>query len=485
MNYSRYLSAIAVALRDNVQPTLAAGRVYDTVGACIRALAAIAESQAEQPEAVLRALDELSLVPELRAALAEAAPQSLDVPAEDLTVRSNTMGLMAAGARWLSQSDWTNHRAAVQSAQALLRWSRELSVQGMHRLDAIERRKTEAGVESGSVADVSADAIQRYLRQSFGSPSLELSDFRFLTGGRVRQTVSFTISADGNAPSKLVVQREHPGAITALRGLSMQFALLSQLHAAGVKVPKPLLIEESAAHLGAPFIVVERLPGAPPIASMDYFGTPSKSVSIVESLAEQMALLHRQPIEALEVHLDSTLDRATDQSWASDVDVLERTWLEACHAPSLAVSAGLAWMRSRAADIGGRRAIVHGDMLLHNLLTEDEKISGILDWELAHLGHPAEDLGYVRPVIEQMADWSLFMQAYQRAGGTAFTAEEIDFFTLRSMIKLITIIQPARMAFETGRTDDANLVEAGASFLPKLIDRLSGQVLRVVSNLGP
>lgn len=481
MDHSRYLSAIAIALRDAVQPNLPAGRTYDAVGACIRALVAIAESQTAQPAELVKRLDELPLLPELRDALIKAERVPANVPAEDLTVRADTREVMAAGAHWLSRADWLSDPEALRSARALLNWARDLGIDAMSRIDALERRAADAKQAGASVPDVSAAAIQAYLRTTFGEPTLEVREFRFLTGGRVRQTVSFSVVDSAQLPGHLVLQREHPGAITELRGLSMQFALLEQLHAAAIKVPRPILVETSAGPLGAPFMLVERLSGAPPIASMDYFGVPPRSVSIVESLAEQMALLHRQPIEALVSHLDSTLKSSSEQSWINDVNDLGQAWLKSAHAPSLFISAGLAWMRSRADTIQARHTIVHGDMLLHNLLTENESISGILDWELAHIGHPAEDLGYVRPVVEQMADWSIFVQAYHRAGGPHLTPDEINFFTIRSIIKLITIIHPARAAFEMGRTDDPNLIEAGASFLPKLVNRLSAEVTKILS----
>jgi hypothetical protein len=41
------------------------------------------------------------------------------------------------------------------------------------------------------------------------------------------------------------------------------------------------------------------------------------------------------------------------------------------------------------------RAVVHGDFRLGNVMVGPDGLVGVLDWELAHLGDPAEDLGWL------------------------------------------------------------------------------------------
>ena len=118
-------------------------------------------------------------------------------------------------------------------------------------------------------------------------------------------------------------------------------------------------------------------------------------------------------------------------------------------------------------------------MLLHNLLMADGVVSGVLDWEIAHIGHPGEDLGYVRPVIEQMLPWDDFMAAYVQAGGEKLSRMELDFFSLYAAMRLLTLVQAPRVLFEAGGTNDLRLAETAASFIPQLVDRTAG-MLRIV-----
>ncbi|OGM95007.1 hypothetical protein A2524_02860 [Candidatus Wolfebacteria bacterium RIFOXYD12_FULL_48_21] len=40
----------------------------------------------------------------------------------------------------------------------------------------------------------------------------------------------------------------------------------------------------------------------------------------------------------------------------------------------------------------GKTALIHGDLIIHNLLTDGDKLTGVLDWELALFGDPDHDL---------------------------------------------------------------------------------------------
>jgi aminoglycoside phosphotransferase (APT) family kinase protein len=41
------------------------------------------------------------------------------------------------------------------------------------------------------------------------------------------------------------------------------------------------------------------------------------------------------------------------------------------------------------------RAVVHGDFRVGNLIVGPEGLRAVLDWELAHVGDPGEDLGWL------------------------------------------------------------------------------------------
>ncbi len=69
---------------------------------------------------------------------------------------------------------------------------------------------------------------------------------------------------------------------------------------------------------------------------------------------------------------------------------LERTQLE----PHPEMALALSWLKARPPKSQGT-VLVHGDYKPGNALLAGEDISAMLDWELAHLGDPLEDLGWV------------------------------------------------------------------------------------------
>ena len=56
---------------------------------------------------------------------------------------------------------------------------------------------------------------------------------------------------------------------------------------------------------------------------------------------------------------------------------------------------GFRWLEERAELAGGRHTLVHGDYRNGNILVGRDGLRGVLDWELAHLGNPLIDLGWI------------------------------------------------------------------------------------------
>ena len=70
-------------------------------------------------------------------------------------------------------------------------------------------------------------------------------------------------------------------------------------------------------------------------------------------------------------------------------------------------------------------------------------------------------------------DWQQFMDVYRKAGGAVMSQREIDYFSLRAVVRLMTLVQQGRHAFEGGTTDDILVAGAGAFFTQRLLLRQS------------
>lgn len=176
-------------------------------------------------------------------------------------------------------------------------------------------------------------------------------------------------------------------------------------------VPAAPWVETDGTVLGAPFLVMERLPGRvacddPPYTARSW---------VLELRAEQRARMYDNGLTALaQVHacdphalgLDF-LDRP--QLGRTPLDQQIATW-HGCYADAAGesdpvIDAGFEWIEANRP--GEEPAVLNwGSARLGNLLFADDlAVTGVLDWKLVGLGSPESDLG-----------WWLFVQRHHTEG---------------------------------------------------------------------
>lgn len=89
--------------------------------------------------------------------------------------------------------------------------------------------------------------------------------------------------------------------------------------------------------------------------------------------------------------------------------------------------------------------LVHGDFRLGNLMVAPEGLTGVLDWELAHIGDPREDIGWLcvnswrfghaELRAGGFAHLEAVLEAYADAGGQRFSIEDIDWWEMLGSLK--------------------------------------------------
>lgn len=116
-----------------------------------------------------------------------------------------------------------------------------------------------------------------------------------------------------------------------------------------------------------------------------------------------------------------------------------------------------------------RATLVHGDFRPANFLVVDGELSAVLDWEFAHVGDPAEDLGWYltsyyahEHLIE--GSWSAddFTAVYERALGAQADRKAIRFWAVFCLYKLASMTMAAQFAFVNG---DNSRMGSSADFI--------------------
>ncbi|HMC68148.1 MAG TPA: phosphotransferase family protein, partial [Mycobacteriales bacterium] len=240
----------------------------------------------------------------------------------------------------------------------------------------------------------------------------EVTDLERMLGGASRETWAFRSGAD-----ELVARCDPPGAPHA-GAMALEASLLRAADAAGVPVPQVVAAADD-------MIVVRRLSGE----------TLARRILRDDTYTKARARLTEQCAQALaRLHTLVSSDDVPGLPVEGDPLAGMRLTLDELGEPHPALELGLLRL-SRTRPEAAARALVHGDFRLGNLMVDADGLVGVLDWELAHVGDPAEDLGWLcvpswrfgGPLpVAGVGSREELLSSYAAAGGTA-----VDEATLR------------------------------------------------------
>jgi aminoglycoside phosphotransferase (APT) family kinase protein len=226
-----------------------------------------------------------------------------------------------------------------------------------------------------------------------------------LSGGASRETWRF--EADG---SPLILQRQRDGAV---RPMTTEVAVLRAAHEGGVAVPEVVVDGGASTALGNPFMVVRAVEGetiARKILRDDEFS--AARARLTADIGTAMARLHSLPPQSAPGLVEQ------------DEVATYRRVLDDLGEPHPVFEVAFRWLEANR-PASSERAIVHGDFRLGNVMVDGNGLVAVLDWELAHVGDPMEDLGWVcvkawrfgggNPVAG-LGTYDEFFDAYEAAG---------------------------------------------------------------------
>ena len=257
---------------------------------------------------------------------------------------------------------------------------------------------------------------------------------RRLSGGASRVTSAFELEMPGHAPRRLILQIDR--GVNAPSGrVRTEASLLRAAHDAGVPVPGVVALGEGD-DLGASWLVVERIEGET---------IPRKILRDDEWAGARRALTAQAGRALAAIH---TIDPgAVDGLAPSDPLGDPLPFLDGLGEVRPALELGVRWLAAHRPPDGPRVA-VHGDYRMGNLLVGPDGLRGVLDWELAHTGDPAEDVGWLcAPAwrfggtgeVGGFGALDELLAAYAAAGGGAMTPDRVHWWQVYTTVKWATI----------------------------------------------
>jgi aminoglycoside phosphotransferase (APT) family kinase protein len=231
------------------------------------------------------------------------------------------------------------------------------------------------------------DALARCV-QTWCAGAIGIRAAAQLSGGASQETWAFTIlKPDGDLDA--ILRRAPPGygaAPSRAAGLDAEAELMRLSYDAGVPSPRVLHVLSEADQLGTGFIMARVEGETIPRKILRDAQFASARPKLAQQIGEILARIHgidRAALPALRT-MSSTAEIAQLRDEYRSFD-----W------PRPVFELALRWLADHDPGVSKDITLVHGDFRHGNLIIGDDGVRAVLDWELAHLGDPMEDLGWV------------------------------------------------------------------------------------------
>ncbi|MDX1294319.1 MAG: phosphotransferase family protein [Hyphomonas sp.] len=302
----------------------------------------------------------------------------------------------------------------------------------------------------GSQDDI-LKGLQAWAGQFYGSDATVERLVR-LSGGASQETWSLDVVRPGTVEE--LILRRVPGGRSVARnseaiGLETEARLLSA--AAGtVPAPKVIQVFQPDSDIGEAFLM-NRIAGqtiARKILRDDTYKTARGKLTA--QCGKALAAIHAIPTHDL-----------PDLPRSGGLDQLEKyeTIYRDFKLPRPVFELAMSWLKANRPD-PVKPVLVHGDFRLGNLIVDSTGLAAVLDWELAHLGDPREDIawicvnswrfGHSDKRVGGFGQLEDLLVAYQAAGGHPFSAEEIDWWEILGSLKWGIMCMIMYEAFRSG-----------------------------------
>lgn len=253
-----------------------------------------------------------------------------------------------------------------------------------------------------------------------------------LTAGASQET--YRVAVKTSAGEKVLALRR---SVPTLEGsssvgtidLETEARLMQLAGAAGIPEPEVYAVLEDVDGLGEGFLM-EWLEGE----TLGQRITRSESLAAIRpqlayQCGEALARVHALDLGSSELQLPEVSPaELIDETWAHyrDLDV-----------PVPMIDYSWRWLKDNLPG-ESRTTLVHGDFRNGNLMVTPQGITAVLDWELAHIGDPVRDLGWLcvnswrfgkrDKVVGGFGDLADLLAGYESVSGTSVSESEVHFW---------------------------------------------------------
>jgi len=318
-----------------------------------------------------------------------------------------------------------------------------------------------APVREGEQID--AAALARYLRGKL--PGIESGiTVRQFPGGH--SNLTYLVEA-GSA--EYVLRRPPLGPVAPkAHDMAREYNVLAAVHPLFPQAPRPFLLCEDPAVIGAVFFVMERRRGLVLRREIPgrYAGDAGFGRRVSEAFVDCLAALHAVDVSRAKLGKPAGFLERQVTGWA------ER-WQRAQTESLPQMDRLIRWLADRLPE-SSAPTLVHNDYKLDNLMLDDagaSRVDAVLDWEMATAGDPLVDLGCVMCYWPEAGDpparrealssittlpgWftrAQLVERYARLTGRDVSA--LGYYEVFGIFKIAVVLQQIYFRYRRGQTRD-------------------------------
>jgi aminoglycoside phosphotransferase (APT) family kinase protein len=309
-------------------------------------------------------------------------------------------------------------------------------------------------------------------RRLEGARGVRVSGLDRIPGGASRETYRLVLHYEqqGRAHERrLILRRDPPGSLIDTER-RVEFAAYAAFADTAVPVPEAIWLEEDPSHLDYTFCVMEELAGfeaAPQALLMPPYAQHRAKLG-----AQMWRILGEiAKADAAKRGLIGVMkDVAPDECWRRELAYWEGVLDEDELEPQPVMRAVIRHLRNHPPPPAQRISVVHGDYRTGNFLYDaNGDIHAILDWEMAHLGDPLEDLAWgINPVWMWARDGlaggllpkAEAIRMWEESSGLRAEPAALRWWELFSCVKGQGIWVSSAREYQTGKNQDPILAMA-------------------------
>ncbi|HVC68877.1 MAG TPA: phosphotransferase family protein [Acidimicrobiales bacterium] len=309
-----------------------------------------------------------------------------------------------------------------------------------------------------------------------------VEDLARAPGGASRETWIFTAKASDGTRHRLVLRRDPAGAPPS--GLGLEGDLLRAAHRMGVPVPEVLVVGDADAVLGAGSLIMRFIEGETiPRKILRDESLESARAQMAAQCGRVLAAIHRIPPHEV-----------PGLPGGDPVEQL-RAIVDRLGQPHPAFELAFRWLGDNRPPRSSQ-GVVHGDFRNGNLIVGSDGIRAVLDWELAHLGDPLEDLGWLcvkawrfgsALPVGGFGSVDQLVRAYEESGGTTVDGAALHWWEVLGTLRWGVICIVQMVTHLTGTLRSVELAAIGRRVCEvewDLLELLTGERLAADAPLG-